>query len=541
MEIAMQVICGLGLFLYGMTLMGDGLQKAAGKKLKAIVGALTKSTIRGVIVGAIVTAIIQSSAATTIMVVGFVNAGIMTLTQALGVIMGANIGTTMTGILIALNLNQYAPLLIGLGTLLFLTGKNKTLKSTGEAILGFGILFFGMQIMEGGLSPLGNTPFFVNAISTLQSPIIGVFVGFIATALVQSSSVVVGIVQALGMQNLITIGAAFPVLLGSNIGSTITAMLSSFGAHKTAKRAALLHFLFNVIGSTIFIVLFILLKSHFIRFMESTFASLPTQIAVSHLGFNVINTVIMFPFAKQMVVLAEKLIPGKDSDEEITIYLDDRILKTPSIALGQALKETLRMSDFVKQSQKEVRELIVNKKEKYYESLMKREIIINKMQKAITNYLVELSHSTTLSEAEHKDIDDLLYMINDIERVGDHIKNICELYDDIEADNIVFTGDGLDELSKMFDSCEEVFALAIESFNEKNVEKARRVFAIEDEVDNMEEYYRQNHIRRLANKYVDAAPGIIFLDCISNLERISDHSNNIATYVVNNKPQPEYN
>lgn len=536
MDIAMQVIGGLGLFLYGMTLMGDGLQKAAGKRLKAIVGALTKSTLRGVIVGAIVTAIIQSSSGTTVMVVGFVNAGIMNLNQALGVIMGANIGTTMTGILIALNLNKYAPLLIGVGTLLVLMSKNKTLKSTGEAVLGFGILFLGMKTMEGGLKPLGNTPFFVNAMATLNSPILGVLVGFIVTAIVQSSSAVVGIIQALGMQGLISIGAAFPILLGSNIGSTMTAALSSLGAHKTAKRAALLHFLFNFIGSGFFLILFIFTKGPFVHFMESTFQTLPGQIAMSHLGFNVLNTLLLFPFVNQLVALAEKLIPGKDNEDSITIYLDERMIKTPSIALGQAMKETMRMSDFVKLSQKEVRELIINNKIKNYESIMKREEVINAMQREITSYVVELSRSSNLSETEHKDIDDLLYMINDIERVGDHLKNICELYDDIEKDSVIFSEDGIEKMNIMFSKCEEAFALAIESFNENDKEIAQRVLDIENEVDKLEEEYRQSHIKRLSNKYVDAAPGIVFLDCISNLERISDHSNNIATYVINEKP-----
>ena len=533
MEIAMQVIGGLGLFLYGMTLMGDGLQKAAGRKLKAIVGALTKSTIRGIIVGAFVTAMIQSSAATTIMVVGFVNAGIMTLAQALGVIMGANIGTTMTGILIALNLNQYAPLLIGIGTLLLLTGKSKTVKATGEAILGFGILFFGMMTMEGGLAPLGNTPFFVNAIATLQSPVVGVLVGFVATAMVQSSSVIVGIVQALGMQNLITIGAAFPILLGSNIGSTITAAISSMGAHRTAKRAAFLHFIFNVIGSMLFLVLFVLFKEPFVNFMESNFSSLPSQIAISHFGFNILNTLLLYPFTRQLVALAEKVIPGSDIGDEFTVYLDERMLKTPSIALGQAMQETLRMGDLVKESQQEVKDLIINNKAKNYESIMEREKVINSMQRSITNYLVALSRESLLNDSEHKEIDDLLYMINDIERVGDHIKNICELYEDIENDEIIFSQDGLEELGHMFDACENVFKTAIEAFVEKDEGLAQKAFDIEDSVDQMEETYRQNHIRRLANKYVDAAPGIVFLDCISNLERISDHSNNIASYVVN--------
>ncbi|MCI5675345.1 MAG: Na/Pi cotransporter family protein [Ezakiella sp.] len=532
MEIAMQVICGLGLFIYGMNLMGEGLQKAAGTKLKAIVGALTKSTLRGIVVGALVTAIIQSSSATTVMVVGFVNAGIMTLKQAFGVIMGANIGTTMTGIIIALNISKYAPLLVGVGTLLFLISKTKLTKAVGEAVLGFGLLFLGMLTMEGGLRPLGESPIFSNMMATLNSPLLGLMVGFLVTAIVQSSSAVIGIIQALGLQGLISIGQAFPILLGSNIGSTMTAVLSSVGAHRTAKRAALIHFLFNFIGSIIFLILFVFLRAPFVHFMESVFPSLPAQIAMSHLGFNTINTILMYPFADKLVSAAEKIIPGVDGDNDSTIHLDERLLKTPSIALGQALSEIKRMAGLAEQSLRESHALILEGRVENYNKIMERELLINAMQKEITGYLIELGNAP-ISDVERIEVDDLLYMISDIERVGDHVKNICELQDDIESERIVFSELGIKEMEEMFVACEKIFPLAVRSFVEKNLDDVNEVFTLEDEVDKMEEEFRLNHIKRLANKYADAAPGIIFLDCISNLERISDHSNNIATYVAN--------
>lgn len=537
MEIAMKVICGLGLFIYGMTLMGEGLQKAAGSKLKAIVGALTKSTFRGIIVGAVVTCLIQSSGATTVMVIGFVNAKIMTLNQAVGVIMGANIGTTVTSFIIALNLGQYSPLLIGIGTILYLIGKTRSTKSIGESFLGFGLLFLGILTMEGGLKPLSDNPMFVRFFEQLNSPILGMLIGIIATTALQSSSASVGVMQALGMQGLMSIEAAFPMLLGTNIGSTTTAILSSLGAHKTAKRAALIHFLFNLIGSIIFLILFMLLKPYYVEFMTKHFRGLPAQIAISHLGFNLINTILFFPFTNILVKVTEKMIPGIDKDEElVSIYLDDRILQTPAIALGQATKEMERMSEMVSISLGEAEELICFEKTELYESIMNRENLINKMQREITSYLIELSHST-LSDEQHKDVDDLFYMISDIERCGDHIKNIAELLEDIEKDSIKFDDVLKEQMKSMFEECLKSFKTSIVAFVNRDEELAQKVFKIEDHVDDMEDNYRKSHIKRLSNKYTDAPPGILFLDCISNLERVSDHSNNIATYVMNRKKE----
>lgn len=533
MEIAMKVICGLGLFMYGMALMGEGLQKAAGSKLKAIVGALTQSTFRGILVGALVTCLIQSSSATTVMVVGFVNAKIMTLNQAVGVIMGANIGTTMTSFIIALNLGQYSPILVGVGTVFYLIGKTKSTKSLGESFLGFGLLFLGIMMLEQGLKPLSDNQMFSNFMKQLNSPFLGLIIGVIATTILQSSSATVGIMQALGMQGLMHIGAAFPMLLGTNIGSTTTAILSSLGAHKTAKRAALIHFLFNLVGSIIFMIVFLIVKPWYVAFMENNIPSLPTQIAISHLAFNLINTIIFYPFTNVLVKVTEKIILGIDKDEEqVSIYLDNRILQTPAIALGQAIKEMERMSDMVKTSLKEAENLIVYGDRAKFDTIMQREALINKMQSEITSYLIELSHSP-LSDEQHKDVDDLFYMISDIERCGDHIKNIAELLEDIDKDSIKFDDVLREQMKNMFEECSLSFETSIRAFVGRDSDLAREVFKIEDHVDEMEAEYRETHIRRLSNKYTDAPPGIIFLDCISNLERVSDHSNNIATYVVN--------
>lgn len=534
MKLLLDVAAGLGIFIYGMTLMGEGLQKAAGQKLKSIVGALTKSTLRGILVGTLITCIIQSSSATTVMVVGFVNAKIMTLSQAIGVIMGANIGTTMTGFIIALNLTKYAPIMILIGMVLYVAGKNKSTKSKAQICLGLGLLFMGIKVLEGGLKPLAGNEVFTRFITQLENPFFGLLIGIVITTILQSSSAAIGVLQALGFQGLITYGAAMPVVLGSNIGSTTTALISSFGAHKTAKRAALVHLLFNLIGSLIFLTLFILLKDKIINLFETYLNGLPTQIAIGHLIFNIISTLIFFPLTKALVKITEKIIPGSDNDDQEVTNLDRRMLTTPSIALAQAADETKRMGTEVLRSLSLTQDMMLEEKYSLFDKIMEREATINKMEKEITRYLVELSHST-ISTSEHKMVDDLLYAINDIERVGDHIKNIAELSTDMMEENLRFTGSGKDELKEMFEKCYDAFKLALESYFEQNTQKASLALKLEEEVDNMEEKFRNNHIKRLANKYCDAMPGIVFLDCISNLERVSDHANNIATYTLDRK------
>ena len=325
-----------------------------------------------------------------------------------------------------------------------------------------------------------------------------------------------------------------PVVLGSNIGSTTTALISSFGAHKTAKRAALVHLLFNLIGSLIFLTIFILLKDKIINLFETYLNGLPTQIAIGHLIFNIISTLIFFPLTKALVKITEKIIPGSDNDDQEVTNLDRRMLTTPSIALAQAADETKRMGTEVLRSLSLTQDMMLEEKYSLFDKIMEREATINKMEKEITRYLVELSHST-ISTSEHKMVDDLLYAINDIERVGDHIKNIAELSTDMMEENLRFTGSGKDELKEMFEKCYDAFKLALESYFEQNTEKASLALKLEEEVDNMEEKFRNNHIKRLANKYCDAMPGIVFLDCISNLERVSDHANNIATYTLDRK------
>lgn len=530
MHIALPVMGGLGLFLYGMNLMGTGLQKAAGSKLKRILEALTTNRVMGVLVGAIVTMLIQSSGATTVMVIGFVNAGLMTLAQAAGVIMGANVGTTITAQLIAFNLTDYAPIAVIVGVGLWFAASKKRSKDIAEILIGVGILFIGMGMMGDGLKPLANLPAFTNVMISLDNPILGMLVGFGITTIVQSSSASVGLLQALASQGLVDMSIAFPILFGSNIGSTTTALISSFGANKTAKRAALIHFLFNLIGTLIFMIAL----RYPIEYVVTKFSpgNISRQIANAHTLFNVVNVILQFPFINLLVKIVETIVPGDDTSEQMASkHLDYRIIETPSIALAQTNKEILHMGELVLLNLKESKEALIDGKDENIEPVLEREKTINKLQREITEYLVQLSNAP-LSDEQHGEVNILLYTINDIERVGDHLENIVELAQYNLNNNITFSGDAKNELNEMFGVCDEVFTTTMAAFKNTDEKLARKVVALEDEVDRLEKQNRSNHIDRLNKMQCETGPGVIFLDAISNLERVSDHSLNIAMYVL---------
>ena len=529
MDIALPVLGGLGLFLYGMNIMGTGLQKAAGNRLKKLIEVLTNNRLMGVLIGALVTMIVQSSSATTVMVIGFVNAGIMTLSQAVGVIMGANVGTTVTAQLIAFKLTDYAPLAVAIGVAIWISTSNHKHKTISEILIGFGILFIGMDMMSNGLSPLANSPVFMDIIAKLENPILAMLAGLALTTIVQSSSASIGLLQALASQGLIGINIAFPVLFGENIGTTTTALISSVGANKTAKRAAIIHFLFNLIGTIIFMTF---LKGPIQALVVSLSpGETSRQIANAHTLFNIINVIIQFPFAGLLVKMAELLVPGDDRPEREAMYLDDRILETPSIALGQTTKEVIRMGEFVADNLLRAQRAFVNRDQVEIDNVLAQEKRINKLEREITEYLVKLSNAP-LSEEQHGQVNVLFYNINDMERVGDHAENIVELARYRFNNELLFTDEAIDELNIMFEKCYEVFTKAMESFETNSESLAREVLLIEDEVNVMEKENRQGHIDRLNKGQCMTEPGIVFLDAISNLERVSDHSTNIALYVL---------
>ena len=534
MDIAIGIMGGLGLFLYGMNLMGDGLQKSAGSKLKRIIELLTSNVIMGVLVGMVVTMVIQSSSATTVMVVGFVNAGIMSLPQAIGVIMGANIGTTITAQLVSLDVDFLAPVALGIGIVIYMFSNKPKHKNIAEILIGFGILFTGMDFMKEAVKPLAGYQGFTDMLLSFgHHPILGVLMGFAITAIVQSSSASMGMLIALASQGLIPITAALPILYGENIGTCVTSLISSIGASRNARRAAIMHLTFNVLGSMIF--MFILSKPivAIVTAIDPTDAA--RQIANAHTLFNILNVIVLLPFNKLIVKLALKLVPEtkgeQDDDDKVVKYIDDRMIETPSIALANIVKETLRMGEKSKESLNAAMDGIVDKSKEKIELSFKREKLINELQKSILNYLLKLSKAS-LNEDSRETVDALFNTVNDIERIGDHAENIAELAKDIVDLEISFSDVGIGELKDMYNKVVSTYTYALEAMRTSNVELACKVIKMEEQVDMMEKSCRANHMNRLNSSSCSIESGVIYLDIISNLERVSDHAVNVAQQVI---------
>ncbi|MDI3481287.1 MAG: phosphate:Na+ symporter [Tepidanaerobacteraceae bacterium] len=530
LDSAFTLFGGLGLFIYGMKLMGDGLEKAAGDRLKYLLELLTRNRLMGVLVGVLVTSIIQSSSATTVMVVGFVNAGLMDLMQAIGVIMGANIGTTMTAQLIAFKFTKIALPAIGIGVAVHLFAKHKTQKSLGQVILGFGLLFFGMQTMEVALKPLAKMPEFISFMSNFgKTPLLGVAVGFLTTGLIQSSSATIGILQALADQGVVNISIALPILFGDNIGTCVTALLSSIGTNITARRAALLHLIFNTVGTIIFLLILPLIQIVVIH----TSSDPVRQIANAHTIFNLTNTIIQLPFAILLVKLVTYLIPGKsDIVEKGSKYIDDRLLETPPIAIAQAKKEICRMGDLALETLEDTINIFLYYNEQKGSVAREKESAIDELARLTTRYLALLSRMP-LSTDESKQVTYMINAINDMERVGDHAMNILELAEYKEEHRLFFSNEAFKELVQMSSKVSETFRMAIDAFLNGDKNTARKVIIKEEEIDSMESKLRTHHIKRLNEGTCNPSSGVIFLDIVNNLERVGDHAFNLASYILN--------
>ena len=529
--IIMKLMGGLGLFIYGMKLLGDGLENAAGDGLKKILEKVTSNPIKSVLVGAIVTAIIQSSSATTVMVVGFVNAGLMNLVQATGIIMGANIGTTVTAQLVSLSLDQIAPLFVFIGAFIVMLAKGKKRKEVGHIILGFGILFTGMGIMSTSMEPLTSSPIFEQVIVTVgDNWFIGIIAGAAITAVLQSSSATTGILLALAAAGAIDIGVALPIVFGCNIGTCITALLSSVGASKTARKAATIHLIFNIIGTIIFVPFLGVLGS----MVSSMSGDATRQIANAHTIFNIINTLILLPFSPLLIKLVNKLIPGEDEVEKMgPKYIDDRLLETPVIAAGQVMKETIRMANKAKKSLENSMTSFVKKDNSLIEKVYEDEKLINILEESITQYLVKLSKSE-ISEKESGIVASTFHVITDIERIGDHSENIADLALQRIDEKLTYSKEAIEELYEIYNYTMTALQIAIESYANKDVEKARNVHDVERRIDSAQKRFREGHIRRLYDDKCSAYAGAVFLDLINNFERIGDHSMNIADSVIEN-------
>lgn len=528
-QIAVGVIGGLGLFLYGMNLMGSALQRSAGSKLKKLIEILTKNRFIGVLVGIVVTMVIQSSSATTVMVVGFVNAGIMSLQQAVGVIMGANLGTTVTAQLIAFDLAGIAPLFVGLGVVLSLVSKKSKMKDFAEIIIGFGVLFIGMSMMSSALSPLSESQQFRDILTGLKNPFVGILVGFLLTTILQSSSASVGLLLALASQGLLDIDMTLPILFGDNIGTTTTAMLSSIGASRVAKQAALMHFLFNLIGTLLFMI--ILRKPVEMAVLYLSPNDVSRQIANAHTLFNLINIVIQLPFATLLVKAAEKIIKTGKEEEKTMKYIDYRLMETPSLAVSQASKEVLRMGKKALENMKVAREAFKTMNYELTEDILKREELINSIQTETTKYLAEVSN-LSLTNEQHRILTTLFNSMTDIERIGDHAENIAEQTQYVIENNLTFSDKAKNDLDILFEKSIALYENSLLSFKKADEDIAKNVILGEETVDKLEKQYRADHIERI-NKYLCMpSSGIVYLDIISNLERVSDHSVNIAQYIV---------
>jgi phosphate:Na+ symporter len=523
-----ELLGGLGLFIYGMNTMGAGLQKAAGDRLKRLLEILTTNRIMGLVFGAVITSLIQSSSATTVMVVGFVNAGLMNLMQAAGVIMGANIGTTVTAQLVAFKLTDIAPAVVAVGVSLLLFGTKRRYKQIGEILTGFGILFIGMNLMSVAMEPLKYSDLFTNIMTTFgRNRFLGMVAGFVVTGIIQSSSASIGLLQALAFNDLIGIDAALPIVLGMNIGTCVTALLSSIGTSINARRAAMIHLTIKVVG----MFLFIGFTSPLGNAVEYLGGDTVRQIANAHTLYNIANTAILLPFAPLLVKTSKRLVPGQEEEEGVLKYLDNRLLETPSIAVLQAVKEVARMGEVARDTLRYAIDGFVKEDEKLLNHCFQKEKMVNTLEKEITQFLVLLSNSS-LSAAENDLVTGLFHTVNDIERIGDHAENIAELGQSKIDNGLVFSEIGIRDLTTMSDYVYSMVGDVIAALQSRDYALARNVREREDEVDRMEREYREGHIGRLNNYQCVPGSGVVFLDVISNLERIADHCSNIAMSIL---------
>lgn len=532
---------GLGLFIYGMQVMASGLQKAAGNSLKKILEVLTKNKFLGVLLGIGVTAIIQSSSATTVMVVGFVNAGLMNLQQTVGIIMGANIGTTVTGWLVSsvqwagvFSPENLAPIAVFIGAALAIFSKKQTVNQIGEILVGFGMLFIGIEMMSTGVEPLQHLPAFKEAFTQFgRNPLLGVLVGAVVTAVIQSSSASVGILQSLSLTGLVSWNSAVYIIMGQNIGTCVTALLSSVGTSKNAKGAAYIHLLFNVIGSVFFSILAAIFFTFYHDFGFQRIGMV--EISLIHTGFNIANTVIMFPFSGLFVKMAEKLatVTSKNTgeDETVPVHLDDRILSTPSIAMSNCTKEIVRLGNMSLKNLTAACESLENRDGSRVEKILEREKNIDNLTKAITAYLVKLCNSN-LTKQENTNATGMFHIVNDMERIGDHAENIIEMTQQMIADDLELSKKGIDDLKKMAEESLKSVRNCIIALSDNDIDFAEKVIKEEERVDNLEKQIRGEHMQRLTSGECNPRVGVIFLDALTNLERVSDHALNVAQGVI---------
>ena len=521
---------GIALFMYGMQLMGDGLQKAAGAKLQKILEAMTGVLAMGILLGAVVTAVLQASGATTVMTVGLVNAGLLTLKQGFGIIMGANIGTTMTAQLIAFKLSDYITILIFIGFLMQLLARKSRTKYLGQVMLGFGILMLGMDMMGKAVMPLRNYSGFVHFIEVFSSnPLLGIGIGMIMTVLIQSSSATIGILIAMAGQGLIPLEGAIPVLLGDNIGTCITAVLASLRANLTAKRVAAAHVMFNVIGSIIFVIL----MPFFIKFvlLVSPDGDIARQIANAHSAFNILNTLLFMPFVNPFIKLVEKIVPGKAEIISMRpVYLDKNMLNTPSIAISLAVKEVVRMGELARKDVRLGMEAIQSFDADKVKYVLEHEPVVDALERDITDYLTQMS-SSEMSESLTTRHTGLLHACTDIERIGDHGETLAKRARKLVEDDVVFSDEAKAELLQLSEMVLRASGRSLEALEKNDKVIAEDAVRLCREVKQYQKEIRKNHITRLNEHICNPTAGFVMMELLINMKRVSDHSKNIAQLV----------
>lgn len=534
------LIGGLGLFLYGMTLMSDSLEKAAGAKLRGVLELFTKNRYVGIIVGVVFTAIIQSSSAATVMVVSFVNAGLMTLYQAIGVIYGANIGTTVTSQLVSFNLSQYAPVFIMAGVLMLMIFKNPTVKKAGEVVIGFGILFLGISTMSSSMGALKELPAIQNLFMSLDNRFFALLLGLVITAIVQSSSVTVSIVLLLAQQGLLPLKICFFIILGCNIGACMSAMLASLSGKKNAKRAALIHLLFNIIGSIIMAVI-LLIGSDWIEalIMHISGGNLGRCVANTHTIFKVFQVIILMPFMSWIVKLTYLIVPGEDNDVEDEYemkYIGDGDRLSSATAIPQVCSEISHMGEIAIGNLEKALDALLTKDDKAAKEVFEIEKRIDYMNKEITDYLVK-ANQISLPVGDRKKLGALFHVVSDIERVGDHAENIAEDVEKLIDMKEDINGMAGDEIRRMQEMTVKILHLSMDMFNLEDDSHLQEILDLENAIDAKERELQDLHVKCLTTGECSAQVGMMFSDLASNLERVADHATNIAFSILEEDPE----
>lgn len=534
------LIGGLGLFLYGMTLMSDSLEKAAGAKLRGVLELFTKNRYVGIIVGVVFTAIIQSSSAATVMVVSFVNAGLMTLYQAIGVIYGANIGTTVTSQLVSFNLSQYAPVFIMAGVLMLMIFKNPTVKKAGEVVIGFGILFLGISTMSSSMGALKELPAIQNLFMSLDNRFFALLLGLVITAIVQSSSVTVSIVLLLAQQGLLPLKICFFIILGCNIGACMSAMLASLSGKKNAKRAALIHLLFNIIGSIIMAVI-LLIGSNWIEalIMHISGGNLGRCVANTHTIFKVFQVIILMPFMSWIVKLTYLIVPGEDNDAEDEYemkYIGDGDRLSSATAIPQVCSEISHMGEIAIGNLEKALDALLTKDDKAAKEVFEVEKRIDYMNKEITDYLVK-ANQISLPVGDRKKLGALFHVVSDIERVGDHAENIAEDVEKLIDMKEDINGMAGNEIRRMQEMTVKILHLSMDMFNLEDDSHLQEILDLENAIDAKERELQNLHVKCLTTGECSAQVGMMFSDLASNLERVADHATNIAFSILEEDPE----